>query len=135
MSWRAAAAYTDAEVDGGGSAPQLIGLRPAHTPGWTVTGGFEFRPMERLRIPTDAALRGRALGGRPEQPSPVGWDRGGRPRGLERRGNSEIYIAAGNVFDEALEGGRTDGWRRELCRPQSVIKHRFRLNGGRAALG
>ena len=50
LSWRTAFAYTHARVDGGFSAPQLTGLRPAQTPEWTVTGGLDWRALEKLTI-------------------------------------------------------------------------------------
>src|SRR4029453_17951528 len=50
VSWRSALAYTDAEVHGGASAPQLTGLRPAQTPKWTVTGGLVMRPAEAVSL-------------------------------------------------------------------------------------
>jgi outer membrane receptor protein involved in Fe transport len=43
---RAAAAWTDAEVDGGAAAPQLTGLRPAQTARFTATAGATWRPVE-----------------------------------------------------------------------------------------
>jgi outer membrane receptor protein involved in Fe transport len=43
---RAAAAWTDAEVDGGAAAPQLTRLRPAQTARFTATAGATWRPVE-----------------------------------------------------------------------------------------
>ncbi|MFM8375157.1 MAG: TonB-dependent receptor domain-containing protein, partial [Phenylobacterium sp.] len=47
---RAAAAWTDAEVDGGTSAPQLTGLRPAQTARFTATAGAAWRPVEAVAL-------------------------------------------------------------------------------------
>lgn len=55
LGWRAAVAATHARVNGGASAPQLTGLRPAQTPELTVTAGLDWRPVERLNL--TAALR------------------------------------------------------------------------------
>jgi outer membrane receptor protein involved in Fe transport len=46
MDLRAAAAWTDAEVDGAAVAPQLTGLRPAQTARFTATAGATWRPVE-----------------------------------------------------------------------------------------
>jgi outer membrane receptor protein involved in Fe transport len=58
LSWRAAVAATHARVDGGTSAPQLTGLRPAETPELTITGGLDWRPAERLDLTLDARYEG-----------------------------------------------------------------------------
>jgi len=58
LSWRAAVAATHARVDGGSAAPQLTGLRPAETPELTVTGGLDWRPLDRLDLTLDARYEG-----------------------------------------------------------------------------
>ena len=50
LSLRAALSATDARVDGGDTAPQLTGLRPAQAPIWSAAGGAEWRPIERLSL-------------------------------------------------------------------------------------
>jgi len=50
-----ALSVTDAEVDGGLSAPQLTGLRPAQAPVLSATAGAEWRVSDRLTL----GLRGR----------------------------------------------------------------------------
>jgi outer membrane receptor protein involved in Fe transport len=45
LSWRAAFAYTDAEVDGGDAAPALTGLRPPQAPEWSASAGARWRPL------------------------------------------------------------------------------------------
>ena len=107
LSWRAAFAYTHARVDGGGSAPQLTGLRPAQTPEWTVTGGLDWRASDRLtlsgavryvstqfdddqnvrRLPPGAELNGRAA-----------WSLGP---------GQEIYVAVDNLADAKISTGKT----------------------------
>ena len=47
---RLAFAWTHAQVDGGDVAPQLTGLRPAETPGVTITAGATWRPLARLTL-------------------------------------------------------------------------------------
>src|SRR5690606_42095873 len=53
LSVRAAAAFTDAEVDGGASAPQLTGLRPAQAPRWSAVAGLDWRATSRLTLAAD----------------------------------------------------------------------------------
>lgn len=50
LSLRAALSATDARLDGGDSAPQLTGLRPAQAPIWSVVAGADWRPLERLTL-------------------------------------------------------------------------------------
>ncbi len=47
---RAAFAYTAARVDGGDTAPQLTGLRPAQAPRFTITAGADWRALDRLTL-------------------------------------------------------------------------------------
>ena len=44
LSLKAATSWTDAEMDGGSSAPQLTGLRPAQAPEWAATLGLDWQP-------------------------------------------------------------------------------------------
>ncbi|MFJ6025101.1 TonB-dependent receptor [Brevundimonas sp. NPDC092305] len=53
LSLRAALSGTDARVDGGSSAAQLTGLRPAQAPIWSATAGVEWRTTDRLSLATD----------------------------------------------------------------------------------
>lgn len=50
---RAAYSVTDARVDGGTSAPQLTGKRPAETPRLTVTGGVVASPLRSVTVEGD----------------------------------------------------------------------------------
>ena len=59
LGWRAAFAYTHARVDGGASAPQLNGKRPAQAPAFTATGGLDWRAASRLTL--SGALRYESL--------------------------------------------------------------------------
>src|SRR5690606_5597939 len=43
-----AVSITDARVDGGTSAPQLTGLRPAQAPIWSASAGIDWRASHRL---------------------------------------------------------------------------------------
>lgn len=53
VSWRAAFAYTDAEVDGGADAPALTGLRPAQSPEWSATGGLRWQMLDATALAAD----------------------------------------------------------------------------------
>ena len=55
LSLRAALSATDARLDGGASAPQLTGLRPAQAPIWSAVASADWRPLERLSL--SAGLR------------------------------------------------------------------------------
>ncbi len=59
LQWRAAAALTDARVDGGSAAPQLTGRRPAQAPAATVTAGLDWRASERLTLSAAARYESR----------------------------------------------------------------------------
>ncbi|HST92968.1 MAG TPA: TonB-dependent receptor, partial [Brevundimonas sp.] len=50
LSLRAALSATDAWVDGGDTAPQLTGLRPAQAPIWSAVASANWRPMDRLTL-------------------------------------------------------------------------------------
>lgn len=67
LAWRpderlelgAAAAFTEAEVDGGDQAPQLTGLRPAQAPRWSATARARWQAADRLALSGEARLEGR----------------------------------------------------------------------------
>lgn len=50
----AAVSWTDAEMDGGASAAQLTGLRPAQAPEWSATAGIDWRATDRLTLSSRA---------------------------------------------------------------------------------
>jgi outer membrane receptor protein involved in Fe transport len=119
VSWRAATAYTDAEVHGGTSAPQLTGLRPAQTPKWTVTGGVEVRPLEPLSLSADLRyeslrfeddLNTRRLSAGVTLDARATW------RVAE---HMELYLAADNLTDEKLEVGETADGVESYAAPQT----------------
>lgn len=119
LSWRTAFAYTHARVHGGSSAPQLTGLRPAQTPEWTITGGLDWRPVDKLmlsgavryvgaqfdddqnvrRLPPGAELDGRAA-----------WSVGPA---------AEVYVAVDNVADARISTGKTADFVDSLGEPRT----------------
>ncbi len=106
-TWRTAFAYTHARVEGGTSAPQLTGLRPAQTPTLTATAGLDWRPMEKLTVTNtiryvstqyddDQNTRRIAPGAE--------WD----ARGAWSLGpGKEVYVGVDNVADAKISTGMT----------------------------
>jgi outer membrane receptor protein involved in Fe transport len=58
LTANAAVDYVDAHVEGGTQAPQITGNRPAQAPRWTITGGFEAKPLDRLSINANLRYEG-----------------------------------------------------------------------------
>ncbi len=107
VDWRAAFAYTQAEVKGGSAVPQLTGKRPAQSPEWTVTGGLAWRAGERLTISSDVRyesarweddLNTRRLGSGAQVDARAAWRLGP---------HSEVYVRVENLTQEDLETGET----------------------------
>jgi outer membrane receptor protein involved in Fe transport len=107
LAWRAAFAYADAEVDGGSSAPQLTGLRPAQTPKLTVTAGADWQPLTPLTLSADLRyesmrweddLNTRRLNAGVQLDARAAW---------RLSPSTEVYLAAENLTDEELETGET----------------------------
>ncbi|MFN4177455.1 TonB-dependent receptor [Phenylobacterium sp.] len=120
LSWRVAGAFTDAEVDGGTAAPQLTGLRPAQTPKYTVTGGLEWRPAAALNLSLDARyesarweddLNSRRLNAGVLVDARAAW---------RLSETSEVYLAAENLTDEALEVGETADGVESYSAPRTI---------------
>ncbi|MFI4965857.1 MAG: TonB-dependent receptor [Caulobacterales bacterium] len=120
LSWRAAFAYTHARVDGGASAPQLTGLRPAQTPEWTVTAGLDWRAMEKLTLSSslryvsaqfddDQNLRRLAPGA--ELDARAAW---------RLAPGQEIYLAVDNVADARISTGKTADFIDSYSEPRTV---------------
>ena len=107
LEWRAAFAYADAEVDGGSSAPQLTGLRPAQTPKLAITAGADWRPLAPLTLSADLRyesmrweddLNTRRLNAGVQLDARAAW---------RLDPTTEIYLAAENLTNEELEVGET----------------------------
>ncbi|MFC3069462.1 TonB-dependent receptor [Phenylobacterium soli] len=120
LGWRAAVSATHARVDGGASAPQLTGLRPAQTPNLTVTAGLDWRPLEKLRLNADLRyesarfeddLNSRKLRAGTQLDLRAGW-------GVAEA--SEVYLAVDNAADAKLEVGQTADGVTSLSAPRTV---------------
>lgn len=120
LSWRAAAAYTDAEVRGGTRLPQLTGLRPAQTPKWTVTGGLDVQPLDAVSLSADLRyesarfeddLNSRRLSAGLELDARATW---------RFADNAEAYVAIDNLADAKLEVGETGDGVESFSAPRTV---------------
>lgn len=120
VSWRTAAAYTDAEVRGGTKLPQLTGLRPAQTPKWTLTGGVDVRPMSPLRLSADLRyeskrfeddLNSRILSAGVTVNARATW---------KVSETLEAYVAADNLFNAKIEVAETADGVESYAAPQTL---------------
>ena len=107
LSVRGALSATRARVDGGTVVAQLTGKRPAQTPELTVTTGFDWRPMDPLRLSADVRyeserfeddLNTRKLAPAVRLDARAAW---------RVAGATEVYLAAENLFDSRIEVGET----------------------------
>ncbi|MDO8900290.1 MAG: TonB-dependent receptor [Phenylobacterium sp.] len=103
---RAAAVATRAEVDGGGAAPQLTGLRPAQTPKFAATLGLDWRAADFLRFSAQIRHEGRryeddlntrVLGAATTLDLRAAW---------RLAPGADLYLAADNVLDADIEAAR-----------------------------
>ncbi len=94
-------------MDGGRSAAQLTGLRPAQTPKLTVTAGLDWQVVEKLNLTADLRyeserfeddLNSRTLAAGVTLDARAAWSLGP---------GSEVYLAAENLGDAKLEVGET----------------------------
>ncbi|MDP3856104.1 TonB-dependent receptor [Phenylobacterium sp.] len=107
LTARAALSAVKAEVDGGASAAQLTGKRPAQTPEITITAGADWRASERLTLALDLRYEGERfeddLNSRKLAPA----------LGVDLRADwrvsaaTEVYLAAENLLDAEIEVGET----------------------------
>ncbi|WP_336980401.1 TonB-dependent receptor [Brevundimonas nasdae] len=107
VSLNAAASWTDAEIDGGSSAAQLTGLRPAQAPEWSATAGLDWRATDRLTLALaaryessrfDDDLNSRVLDAAVTLDARAEW---------AFTPNTTLWMAADNLFDEDVEVSET----------------------------
>lgn len=107
VSLNAAASWTDAEIDGGSSAAQLTGLRPAQAPEWSATAGLDWRATDRLTLALaaryessrfDDDLNSRVLDAAVTLDTRAEW---------AFTPNAILWMAADNLFDEDVEVSET----------------------------
>jgi outer membrane receptor protein involved in Fe transport len=103
----AAVSWTDAELDGGTSAPQLTGLRPAQAPEWSATAGIDWRTTDRLTLSSraryestrfDDDLNSRVLDAALTLDARADY---------KLRDGVTLYAVADNLFDEDIEVSQT----------------------------
>ncbi|MNH92465.1 catecholate siderophore receptor CirA [compost metagenome] len=104
-----ALSVTDARMDGGASAPQLTGLRPAQAPIWSATAGLDWRASDRLNLAMQARyeskrfeddLNSRVLGAGVAVDARAEW---------RLRANAMVWAAVDNLFDADVEVSETAG--------------------------
>jgi iron complex outermembrane recepter protein len=107
LTLRAAASWTDAEVDGGSAAPQLTGLRPAQAPRFSATAGVDWRATDRLSLGLAARyesdrfeddLNSRVLEAAVTVDARADW---------AVRNGLGLWAAADNLFDEDVQVSET----------------------------
>ncbi len=102
-----ALSVTDARVDGGSTAPQLTGKRPAQAPVWSATAGLSAELTERLTLATDLTWEGKRfeddLNSRVLDPA---WRLDAR---LDWRVRPlvTLYLAGDNLLDANIQTSRT----------------------------
>jgi outer membrane cobalamin receptor len=120
LGLRLAAAWTQAEVDGGSVAPQLTGLRPAQTPEVTATAELTWRPVAPLTLLAQARYEGqrweddlnsRSLGAATTLDLRADWR-------LSKQ--AALWLALDNVTDEAVETGQTGDGIESFDAPRTV---------------
>lgn len=120
VSLRLAGAYTKAEVDGGASAPQLTGLRPAQTPRLTVTGEASWRPAPTLNLRTviryegdryDDDLNSRKLSAATQVNLRADWSVSQAVT---------LYAAAENLLDAEIETAQTGDGLESYDQPRTL---------------
>ena len=102
-----AADYTRASVDGGAAAPQLTGKSPAETPRFTATASAAWRVSDGLKLSTEVRYETKRydddLNTRPLRD---GAAVNARAEWRVRQGLA-VFLAGDNLFDAALQTGRT----------------------------
>jgi outer membrane receptor protein involved in Fe transport len=102
-----ALSVTDARLDGGSTAPQLTGKRPAQAPVWSATAGLSADLTETLMLATDLTWEGKRfeddLNSRVLDPA---WRLDAR---LDWRVKPlvTVYVAGDNLLDAEIQTSRT----------------------------
>jgi outer membrane receptor protein involved in Fe transport len=107
LTLRGAVSATHARVNGGRSARQLNGKRPAQTPEVTVVASVRWTPVARLTVSGDLRLEGARF------EDDLNVRRLGPSAGVDLKTNwrlapgTELYLAADNVTDAQIAIGQT----------------------------
>jgi len=126
---RAAVSWTRARVNGGLSAPQLTGLRPAETPAVVATVGLDARLLRRVTLRLDARYEGqRFVDDRNTLPLASSVVANGRLDWSMSR-KLTLYLAADNLLNAAVQQNNVSGGPLSYGPPR-VISVGFTLSGG-----
>lgn len=115
-----AVSITDARVDGGTSAPQLTGLRPAQAPIWSASAGIDWRASDRLILAAraryeskrfDDDLNSRVLGAAVTMDVRADW---------RINDTASLWLAADNLFDADVQVSETGTGVKGLAPPRTV---------------
>jgi len=115
-----AVSITDARVDGGTSAPQLTGLRPAQAPIWSASAGIDWRASHRLSLAAraryeskrfDDDLNSRVLGAAVRMDVRADW---------RINDTASLWLAADNLFDADVQVSETGTGVKGLAPPRLV---------------
>lgn len=113
-----AVSITDARVDGGTSAPQLTGLRPAQAPIWSASAGIDWRASDRLILAARARyeskrfeddLNSRVLGAAVTLDVRADW---------RVNDTASLWLAADNLFDVDVQVSETGTGVKGLAPPR-----------------
>lgn len=115
-----AVSITDARVDGGSTAPQLTGLRPAQAPIWSASAGIDWRASDRLILTARARyeskrfeddLNSRVLGAAVTLDVRADW---------RVNDTASLWLAADNLFDADVQVSETGTGVKGLAPPRTV---------------
>ena len=104
---RIAADYTDAEVNGGSAAPKQSGLRPAETPKFAATAGGDWRVLDRLTLSADARYESARFDDDQNTRRLAPGVTADLRAEVRVAASMVAYVAVNNLFDAAIQTGRT----------------------------
>jgi vitamin B12 transporter len=107
LALRAAFNLTDAHVEGGTTAPQLTGKRPAQTPRWTITGGIVASPDPMLTLEADLTYESLRWSDDQNSLRLGGVTVVGVRATLHATQRIDVYAAIDNVFDAEVGSARS----------------------------
>jgi outer membrane receptor protein involved in Fe transport len=115
-----AVSITDARVDGGSTAPQLTGLRPAQAPIWSASAGIDWRASDRLILAARARyeskrfeddLNSRVLGAAVTLDVRADW---------RVNDTASLWLVADNLFNADVQVSETGTGVKGLAPPRLV---------------
>jgi vitamin B12 transporter len=107
LSLDGAVTWTAARVDGGESAPQLTGLRPAQAPRLSLAAGLDWRPIERIALALDLRHEGPRFDDDLNSRRLTAYTSLDARLGFKLSSAAEIYLGAENLTDAQVQTGVT----------------------------